>query len=101
MCDHVVAKQFSRGMSASDSAYVIRYGNTLSTSPRTASKICPPEPRNSHAAAILQLALLERLKIFKLHDSRFVRAPPNFGQNLRAKFRSGSKLRESRKPPRT
>src|ERR1700693_2003814 len=58
MCAQVLDRQLSRGMSASDSAKVIRHGNTLPNSPRGRLANPPLQQIIQRATAILEVALL-------------------------------------------
>src|ERR1700693_5142925 len=57
MCAQVLDTQLSRGMSASDSAKVIRHGNTLPNSPRGRLANPPLQQIIQRATAILEVAL--------------------------------------------
>src|ERR1700693_3487437 len=57
MCAQVLDRQLSRGMSASDSAKVIRHGNTLPNSPRGRLANPPLQQIIQRATAILEVAL--------------------------------------------
>src|ERR1700693_5448068 len=56
MCAQVLDRQLSRGMSASDSAKVIRHGNTLPNSPRGRLANPPLQQIIQRATAILEVA---------------------------------------------
>src|ERR1700693_5860998 len=58
MCAQVLDRQLSRGMSASDSAKVIRHGNTLPNSPRGPLANPTLQQIMQRATAILEVALV-------------------------------------------
>src|ERR1700693_6023705 len=60
MCAQVLDTQLSRGMSASDSAKVIRHGNTLPHSPRGRLANPPLQQIIQRATAILEVAHVDR-----------------------------------------
>src|ERR1700693_5519652 len=69
MCAQVLDRQLSRGMSASDSAKVIRHGNTLPNSPRGRLANPPLQQIIQRATAILEVALLTIYLTAKSSDS--------------------------------